>query len=175
MSLDDNISAAESLFRLLQEGVLVGGFAMNLHGSDRLTVDIDVIYPLDQDAWSHLISAFRDSGRIRPPHGTDWAQLQDWDWLARHAETSPNLRFVETTTGLKVDVMFAPSLEYQQMRLRAHIWTPPGSNVELRYASVRDLRRMKQDAVAARNAPKDRFDLDFLKKLARQQEQEHSR
>jgi hypothetical protein len=63
--------------------VIVGGVAARLHGSTRLTHDVDVVPSLDPDKWSRTIDAIGDSGgRPRIPEPLerirDVANVKGW-------------------------------------------------------------------------------------------------
>lgn len=93
----------EGLFQALAHSgarfIVVGGFAGTLHGSVRLTVDLDIVYARDQDNLERLVTAlapYRPYLRGAPP-GLPF--LWDAETLRR------GLNFTLTTTLGDIDLL----------------------------------------------------------------------
>jgi hypothetical protein len=79
----DFLTLLESLADSGLEFVIVGGVAARLHGSDRLTHDVDIVPALDAGTWAKAIDALWDAGarpRIPEPRERvrDLAEVERW-------------------------------------------------------------------------------------------------
>lgn len=134
--------------------VLVGGFAAVLHGSDRVTTDIDLAFAPDPDNLEHLVEALRP---LRPILPRARAYRED-HWDAR-ALGGPWIR-LRTDAGV-VDLMRRlPGIDsFDGLWNRAVSVELFGTQV--RVACVEDLIQMKENTGRAR----DRYDIDVLRAL----------
>jgi hypothetical protein len=154
------------------EPVLVGGMALVLLGSQRVTRDFDLLVstqgPPTEDLvrlmYRHhleLVTKFspeRDVKRTVDNVRIDVARLK--------AERPRSLFFCDPKTGLRVDLLLDFPLPAHPVAGRAES-VKVGSD-RLRVASTEDLIRLKEIAYADRRSASDAQDLEFLKRKTRE-------
>jgi hypothetical protein len=155
--------------RLTQLGlqpVLVGGMALVLLGSTRVTRDFDFVVAdpggrLDEliralyDRGFELVSRLDDRGDVRAT--IDNRRVAG----ARLRLDAPRTAyFYKPANGLRVDLLFDFPLPAKDLASRAESTTVGAQR--LRVASEDDLLRLKQIALAGRSAPGDAQDVAFL-------------
>jgi hypothetical protein len=166
----DHLQAVGDIARGLRDlglqPVLVGGMALVVLGSRRVTRDFDFVIAHPRDKLARAIDLFYDRG-LELVSGLD--DIGDvTSTIANRKVAVTRLRidrpasayFFETATGLRIDVLFdfpipAATLAARAMRtrIRGHL---------LDIASEEDLLRLKRIAKAARAAPGDAEDIAFL-------------
>ena len=137
--------------------VVVGGVAVQAHGGQRMTQDLDLVVPSDRENFERLASALAElDARILGPGGDRSAAPPPANLLA-----SGDLWHLDSAHGL-VDVVLLPAAlgPFDAIRGRAH-------EVELGelvvpIAARSDLIAMKQ----ASGRPQDLEDIELLRGLA---------
>lgn len=148
------------------EPVLVGGMALVVLGSRRVTRDFDFVISHPGDRLESTVDLFYD-------HGLELAsrlnEVGDVVSTIRNRKVAAiRLRldapssayFFNTETGLRVDLLFDFPIPAEKLaqhatrtRIRSHAFT---------IASEEDLLQLKKIAIAARSVPGDAADIDFL-------------
>lgn len=159
----------EDLRALGLEPVLVGGMALVVLGSRRVTRDFDFVVTKPGDRLGPTIALFYDRGLELVSRLNDMGDVIST--IANRKVAAIRLRvdapasayFFNASTGLRVDLLFdfpisAVKLAEQAtpVTIRAHVFT---------IASEPDLLRLKRIAKAARSAPGDAEDIAFLESL----------
>ena len=143
--------------------VLVGGFAVQLHGFIRSTLDIDLVLAMDDANLGRFIDvgkAFGLAPIIPVPIDAlkNAAQIEQW-----HREKGM-LAFALREPGIAgsvIDVLVRSDVPYE--RLIADAVMMPLFEREVATASIDHLLEMKRIA----NRPKDRLDIEALEKIKR--------
>ena len=148
------------------EPVLVGGMALVVLGSRRVTRDFDFVIAHPGDRLVRTIDLFYDRGFELVSRLNEMGEVIST--IANRKVAAIRLRldapasayFFNTETGLRVDLLFdfpipAAKLAERATRtkIRAHVFD---------VASEQDLLRLKRIAKAARSAPGDTEDIAFL-------------
>lgn len=137
--------------------VIVGGYAAVLHGSPRITQDLDISYATDQANLDALGRALIDVSARLYGVDDDVPFVADGRTLAR-----TELLTLQTDLG-KLDLMTDPSGGPGYERLRADAETVDIGGLAVRIASLDDLISMKRSA----GRPKDEGDVVELEAIAR--------
>ena len=154
------------LRRLGLDPVLVGGMALVVLGSRRVTRDFDFVVPDPKDRLADVVDALYDEGlelvsRLNDA-GDVVATIDNRRVAASRLKLDAPLSayFFNPTTGLRVDLLFdfpLPAAELlaraRRLRVRAQV---------LDVASEGDLLRLKRIAKGARSTPGDAEDIAFL-------------
>ena len=143
--------------------VLVGGFAVQLHGFQRATYDIDLVLAMDENNLSHFIDLAQRFSLV-PVMPVSLDALKDSAQVDQWHREKGMLAFAlheNIAGGLVVDVLIKPAVSFTELSQRASKVSLLGLMVPI--ASVDDLIAMKR--VAAR--PKDQIDLIALDKIKR--------
>ena len=153
------------LFRALDDGdvryVLVGGVALNLHGVERATMDVDIAIALDHHNLARAVEALRGLG-MQPIAPVDWddvlrpGQLDQW-YREKHM-LALGLRKV-TDMVPNVDVLTRPSVPFETLFANGSVRDLAG--VPVRVASIDDLIALKTGTGRALDAS----DVEALLKL----------
>ncbi len=157
---------AQGLRALGRDPVLVGGMALVVLGSRRVTRDFDFVIAHPGDRLARTIGLFYDRGLELVSRLNDWGEVTST--IANRKVAVMRLRrdapasayFFNAETGLRVDLLFdfpipAATLVVRatRTRIRAHVF---------HVASEQDLLRLKRIAKAGRSAPGDAEDIAFL-------------
>lgn len=156
----------EGLRSLQLEPVLVGGMALVVLGSRRVTRDFDFVIARPGDRLARAVGLFYDRG-LELVSGLDAAGdvtstiTNRRVAIARLRIDAPeSAYFFHPKTGLRVDLLFDFPIPASQLaeratrtRIRAHRFD---------IASEEDLLRLKKIALASRTAPGDIVDIAFL-------------
>jgi hypothetical protein len=153
--------------------VLVGGMALVVLGSRRVTRDFDFVVARPGQYLETVVDALYDHGlelAARVDEGGDITATIDNQLVAAarlRIDTPTSAFFENPYTGLRVDLLFdfpvaAVDLAARatSIRIRSHLF---------HVASTRDLLKLKEIAIAARSAPGDAEDLAYLRRLLRDQ------
>jgi hypothetical protein len=137
--------------------VVVGGYAAVLHGSPRITQDLDISYGTDQANLDALGRALVETSARLYGIDDDVPFVPDGRTLAR-----TELLTLQTDLG-KLDLMTDPSGGPGYARLRQGAETVDLGDFAVRIASLEDLLAMKRSA----DRPKDRADVVELEAIGR--------
>lgn len=137
--------------------VVVGGYAAVLHGSPRITQDLDISYAADQANLDALGRALVDVSARLYGVEDDVPFVPDVRTLAR-----TELLTLQTDLG-KLDLMTDPAGGPGYERLRTDAETVDVGDLAVRIASLDDLISMKRSA----GRPKDQGDVVELEAIAR--------
>jgi len=164
--LDEAAAIVKGLRALGLEPVLVGGMALVILGSRRVTRDFDFVIAQPGDRLERMLDVFYDRGlelASRLSEGGDVAAT-----ISNRRVASVRLRldapssayFFDPRTGLRVDLLFdfpvpASTLAAGATRtkVRSHVF---------HVASEQDLLRLKKIASERRSSPGDAQDIAFL-------------
>ena len=145
------------------EFVIVGGVAARLHGSTRLTHDLDIVPKLDPVSWKQLINSIWNlDTRPRIPeskeHIEDVENIRKW-LVDKHMLA---LSFRSSSGHAEIDLLVSESDNFEGLKSRA-------SKIQIGYrtyyvASIDDLIAMKRKA----GRPQDLLDIQNLERIKRQ-------
>lgn len=159
-------SVVEALTGLGLEPVLVGGMALVVLGSRRVTRDFDFVVKRPGEVLPSLLDVFYDRGfeiasRVDAA-GEVVATIDNRKVAAARLrlDAPASAYFLNPTTGLRIDLLFDFPLEASMLARRAAV--VKASSRVWRVASVADLLRLKKIARARRSKPGDAEDLVFL-------------
>jgi len=138
------------LFRALQEEkvryLVVGGVAVNLHGAERLTMDVDLMLALDAANLGRLVAVAR-SFPLEPVAPVSLEDVADAvkvaEWIRDRGMLAFALRSSEPATPT-VGVLVKPDVPFDEAWARRVLRTVVG--VEIPIASFEDIIRLKADA-----------------------------
>jgi len=148
------------------EPVLVGGMALVVLGSRRVTRDFDFVVARPADRLDSVVDVFYG-------HGLELVSRLDDDGevtatidnrrvasIRLRLDTPASAAFFNVSTGLRIDLLFdfpMPAADLVARATRLKIRGQP-----LLIASEHDLLRLKRTAAAARSVPGDADDIAFL-------------
>jgi hypothetical protein len=164
--LDEAAAIVEALRALGLEPVLVGGMALVILGSRRVTRDFDFVIAHPGDRLEKLIDVFYDRGLELVSRLSDEGDVTATISNRRVAcvrlrlDAPSSAYFFNPATGLRVDLLFdfpvpASALEAGATRTKVRSFI-------FRVASEADLLRLKKIAQARRFSPGDAQDIAFL-------------
>jgi hypothetical protein len=152
-----------ALFRVLDAAhcrfVVVGGLALVLHGIDRLTADVDLVFDLTADTAADALQALESSG-YRPLAPVPAVQLADPARRAEWAQQRGMQVFSlwdSTSTRPTVDLFLEPPIPFDDLWGDAMPVALAG--VQVRVASIPHLIAMK----SATGRPRDLADVELLR------------
>jgi len=145
------------------EFVLVGGFAVQLHGFVRSTIDLDIVLAMDDANLGKFIDVAKQFGLapiIPVPIESlkNAAQIDQWHrekGMLAFALREPQVG------GSVIDVLVRPEVTFDTLKKDAVLAQLFGRAVMV--ASIDHLLVMKRAA----NRPKDRLDIDALERIKR--------
>ncbi len=155
------------LFKTLQEEqvdyLVVGGLALNLHGVERATMDVDLVLAMDEGNLRRFLNAavrlkLKPSLPVPLEALCDARQLDDWVRDKRLLAFSLRSESASTPT---VDIIVRPAVPFEAMH-RNRIEKDIGG-VSLRLASIEDLIRLKTGT----GRKQDASDIEALKVVSR--------
>jgi hypothetical protein len=155
----DRFDARELFSALARHDVdylTVGGIAIQAHGGQRLTQDLDVAIASSMDNMARLAAALLDlDARILGPDGRSSKSVPTARLLA-----SSDQRHLITVYG-RLDILTLPAHlgSFEEMRTRAH--EVPLGDLSVPIAHRDDLLKMKRAA----NRPQDFADIQLLEAL----------
>jgi hypothetical protein len=158
------VAAALTEFGL--EPVLVGGMALVVLGSRRVTQDFDFVVARPGDTLVRLLDTFYDRGFELASQvdaaGDVTATIDNRRAAAARLrlDAPASAYFLNPETGLRIDLLFDFPLPAATLARRAT--TLKARSTVLRVASEADLLRLKKIARAHRTAPGDAEDIAFL-------------
>lgn len=150
------------------EPILVGGMALVVLGSRRVTRDFDFLVSFHTASIEPLLDIFYAAGfelASRVDADGDIVRTIDNRRVAAirlRLDTPTSVYFLNRTTGLRIDLLF-------DFPVPAHELIPRTQKIKIqsqtfRLAARRDLLKLKQIAYKDRKSAADRHDIMFLKK-----------
>ena len=159
----------EALGDLGLEPILVGGMALVVLGSRRVTRDFDFVVEKPTDRLTALVRMFYD-------HGLELASQVDKQGNILSTLDNPKVAeirlrldapvsafFVDVKSLLRIDLLFDFPVPAAELARHAMQKTVRGRSLAI--ASPADLLKLKRIAVRARKMAGDREDIDFLESL----------
>lgn len=143
--------------------VLVGGFAVQLHGFVRTTIDLDLVLAMDDVNLTRFIEVAKkfDLAPIIPVSIESLKNVQQIDlWHREKGMIAFALREPQVA-GSVIDVLVRPEVTFDDLQIDAAKVELFGRTVKI--ASIEHLLFMKRIA----NRPKDRIDIEALEKIQR--------
>ncbi|MDO8462488.1 MAG: hypothetical protein Q7S98_06505 [Deltaproteobacteria bacterium] len=157
----------ESLESIGFKPILVGGMALVMLGSRRVTRDFDFLVSEPEERLDQVISAFYERGlelasRLNK-NGEVTATIDNPKVAAirLRLDKPSSAYFYHPKTGLRVDLLFDFPLVATELATRARKMKV--RSYSFRVASEDDLIRLKEIAKSERSSPGDAEDLAFLK------------
>lgn len=142
------------------EFVIVGGVAAALHGSPRVTFDLDVVPSLAPDSWAAAVDLLWSLG-ARPRIPEPLERIRDVEqvrrWQKEKGMLALNFRTPEGNT--EVDMLVSESHQFEGLRQRAIRITVASRTFFV--ASIDDLIAMKKQA----GRPQDLLDIAQLQDI----------
>ena len=167
--LQKAVSLSTALEKRGFQPVLVGGIALVILGSQRVTKDFDFLISrqdvsaddLTEILYAHgleLVTKFNDKGEVLRTVDNERVAA-----IKLKSDLPDSLFFFDWETKLKVDFLLDFPIPAQEIAARATRITIKSHS--LRVASPEDLLRLKKIAHAARSLAKDAQDIEFLRRL----------
>ena len=176
--LDRIVPLANALEAKGFQPILIGGMALVVLGSRRITADFDFLVSA-QAVPPDLVEAFYREGfelvtKFDPEGGVKRTIDNPRVAAARmNMDKPPSAFFYDWKTGLKIDLLFDFPLPACELADRsARIDTASGF---VRVASPEDLLRLKEIAYADRKSAADAQDLEFLRRLLKTRKERRRR
>lgn len=153
------------IFKMLNKNkvryLVVGGVAVNLHGIQRATADLDLIVALDSSNLDKFVKAMNSLGYkpkvpVRAEDFCDPKNRQRW----REEKGMKVFSFYNPSDPfVLVDVFVYEPMPFDEMNRRKD--RRVAFDVSIPIASIEDMITLKKEA----GRPKDMFDLDALKEV----------
>lgn len=143
--------------------VLVGGFAVQLHGFVRTTIDLDLVLAMDDANLTKFIDVAKQFG-LAPIIPVSIDSLKNAKQIDQWHKEKGMLAFAlrePQVSGSVIDVLVRPEVAFEQLQIDAATVDLFGRSVKI--ASIEHLLFMKRIA----NRPKDRIDVEALEKIQR--------
>jgi hypothetical protein len=164
--LDEVGRVVEALRQLGLEPILVGGMALVMIGSRRVTRDFDFVIGRQPERLPSLVDAFYDRGLELASHVNDDGEVtatidnRGVAAIRLRLDDPASAYFLNPATGLRIDLLFdfpvpAAALGKRARRRKVRSWV-------FRVASEPDLLRLKKIAYERRSSPEDAVDIAFL-------------
>lgn len=145
--------------------VIVGGVAAALHGSSRVTFDLDLVPSLAPDSWSRTVDLLWSLG-ARPRIPEPLERIRDVEqvrrWQTEKGMLALNFRTPDGST--EVDLLISESGRLDDLRQHAATITVDGRTFLV--ASIDDLIAMKRQA----GRPQDLLDIAQLQDIKKRAE-----
>jgi hypothetical protein len=151
----------ESLTKANVDFVVVGGFAVQLHGFVRATIDLDLTLAMDDDNLSKFIAIAMQFG-MTPVNPIPLESLRDSKQLDIWHKEKGMIAFALQSGQFQemvVDVLIRPVISFENLKAGAS--TTQLFNSVVQVAGIEDLMAMKRVA----NRLKDRLDIDALERI----------
>ncbi len=167
--LNEIAAIARDMEGLGLQPVMVGGMALVMLGSRRVTRDVDFVISQPEERLKDLVYLFYDRGLELAcqldKHGDISATIDNRRVAAIRLKLDKptSVYFLNHATGLRIDLLFDFPLAASELKARSQK-TKIQSHV-FYLAAVEDLIRMKEIAIKDRSKAGDAQDLEFLKGL----------
>ena len=167
--LDQVVEVVEELRTLGFDPILVGGMALVVLGSRRVTRDFDFLVERPGHRLSSLVRVFYDRGfELASRVDRDGAVTATIDnpkvaELRLRIDAPDSVYFVHAKTALRIDLLFDFPVPASQLTQDASRKTVRA--VSLAVASATDLLKLKRIASKKRKFPGDREDIEFLERI----------
>ena len=143
--------------------VLVGGFAVQLHGFVRTTIDLDLVLAMDDANLTKFIDVATQFG-LAPIIPVSIHSLKNAKQIDQWHKEKGMIAFAlrePQVSGSVIDVLVRPEVTFDQLQVDAATVDLFGRSIKI--ASIEHLLFMKRIA----NRPKDQIDVDALEKIQR--------
>ena len=143
--------------------VLVGGFAVQLHGFVRTTLDLDLVLAMDEANLTLFIEVAKQF-ELAPVIPVSIDSLKNAKQIDQWHKEKGMLAFAlrePQVSGSVIDVLVRPEVTFDALQVGAATVDLFGRSVKV--ASIEHLLFMKRIA----NRPKDRIDVEALEKIQR--------
>jgi hypothetical protein len=143
--------------------VLVGGFAVQLHGFVRTTLDLDLVLMMDDANLNKFITVAKGFN-LMPVAPVPLESLRNSTLLDQWHKEKGMLAFAlrePQVAGSVIDVLIRSDVPFE--KLKSHAFTAKLFDRDISIASIDDLLTMKRIA----NRPKDRLDVEALERIKR--------
>ncbi len=146
--------------------ILVGGMALVILGSQRVTRDFDFVIAAPGDRLEDMIDILYERGLELVSRLSDNGEVVSTIANRRIAgvrlrlDAPSSVYFFNPKTGLRIDLLFDFPIAVSELARGATKTTVQSQ--PLRVASERDLLRLKRIAAVARSSPGDAQDISFL-------------
>jgi hypothetical protein len=141
--------------------VLVGGIAVNLHGVERATADVDLLMALDSENLGRFYRVARRFAMkpVVPVALEDFADAAKVEsWIREKNMVAFALRGADRLDPT-VDILVRPSVAFEEAHARAVVQDLGGFSVT--FATIEDLIRLKTGTGRLR----DQADIDALRRV----------
>ncbi|MBI4212036.1 MAG: hypothetical protein HY540_05300 [Deltaproteobacteria bacterium] len=158
----------EELEKLHFKPILVGGMALVILGSQRVTQDFDFLISHPGDKLETLVEVFYRRGMQLASRVSKVGEIigtidsQRVAAIRLRIDAPSSVYFFNPKTGLRIDLLFDFPMTAKKLEENARKMKIDSSTFYI--ASEEDLLQLKEMAASARNSPSDLQDLDFLKK-----------
>ncbi len=165
--LEEVGEVARELGSLGLKPVLVGGMALVILGSRRVTRDFDFVVSKPEESLEAMVGVFYDRGLELASRLNDNGEItatidnRKVATVRLRLDAPSSAYFLNPKTSLRIDLLFdfpVPAAELageaKRTKIRSHVF---------HIASEHDLIRLKTMAVSRRSSPGDTEDLAFLK------------
>lgn len=168
------LSTLETIFDHLNSAgiryLVAGGIAVNIHGYQRMTTDLDLVIQLDSDNIKNAMSCLTNLGYtpLIPVNADDfadatkrknWIETKNMQVLSLQSEKYP-----ETTVDIFVTEPFDFNHEY-----KTSIMAELTPDIQFNLLSIETLIKMKQKA----GRPRDLDDIQHLQLILEEQKDNH--
>ena len=166
--LEKVVALSEALEKKGLQPVLVGGIALGILGSQRVTKDFDFLVSLQDVSVDDMVEIFYKHGfELVTKCSKEREVLRTVDnprvaAIKLKSDLPDSLFFFDWKTRLKVDLLLDFPLAAKEVAGRANRIKIKSRS--LRVASTEDLRRLKEMAYKDRRSASDAQDLEFLRK-----------
>ena len=171
--LEEVVLLSEALEKKGFHPVLVGGIALVILGSQRITKDFDFLVSMEGLSAENIVEVFYKHGFELVTKFNEQGEVvrtvddQSVAAIKLKSDLPHSLFFFDWKTRLKVDLLLDFPLPAKDLALRAT--KVKIKSRTLRVASPEDLLRLKELAYADRRAAADAQDLEFLNRLLKTQ------
>jgi len=160
------VRSIETIVKALNDAgvqyLIVGGLAVNAHGYERLTVDVDLVIGLQPENIKHALHALQAAGYQMsiPVTPEDFANPELREILRKEKNMLVLRLWSDVHRRTPIDVFVYEPFDFQEEFARAK-WEPVAGGARAPVVSYETLMAMKKQA----GRDKDLLDIQALKKL----------